>query len=120
MKNKYLKQHLKEHAKSHWVIVTIIDGMFFGLVIPMVIFFISPGLDALLPLLQFTVYPYDYIIGFSLMICGTVFWVWSVFSLLKAGQGSSLPLIPTKKLVTIPPYSYCRNPITFGSLLYYL
>ena len=53
------------------------------------------------------------------MIYGTVFRGGSVFSPLKAGQGSSLPLIPTKKLVITSPFSYCRNQITFVALLYY-
>ena len=52
MKNKYLKRHIKEHAKSHRRIVTIIDGMFFRLVIIMIIFFFSSGLDAIFPFPQ--------------------------------------------------------------------
>ena len=120
MKNKFLKWHQKEHSKRQEVIGTVIDAVFFGLAIPTGMFLISSMLDTLLHLPQFTAYPHTHIIGFSLMACGTFFWVWSVFSLSGAGKGSSLPLIPTKKLVTMPPYSYCRNPITFGALLYYL
>ena len=63
MKNKYLKQHLKEQAKSYKLTVTIIDSMFFGLVVPMAMFLISFGLDAFFHLPQFIAYLYDYIIG---------------------------------------------------------
>ena len=119
MKNKFLKWHQKEHSKRQGFIGTVIDAMLFGLAIPMGMFLISHMLDTLLSLPQFTAYLYTQIIGISLMIFGTVFWAWSVFSFFKEGKGSSLPIIPTKKLVTMPPYNYCRNPITFGALLYY-
>ena len=119
MKNKFLKWHQKEHSKRQGVIGTVIDAMFFGLAIPIGMFLISSMLDTLLRLPQFTVYPHAHIIGTSLMIFGTVFWAWSVFSFFKEGKGSSMPIIPTKKLVTMPPYRYCRNPTTFGAILYY-
>jgi len=119
MKNKFLKWQLKEHSERHRFIGTLIDAMFFGIAIPAGMIFISSILDNLLRLPKFTAYPYTHSIGLGLMIFGVILWAWSVSSFFKVGKGSSLPIIPTKKLVTKPPYNHCRNPINFGAILYY-
>ncbi len=102
-----------------WILGTLGDAACFGLALPAGMFLIAAVLDERLALPEFTVYPYTQGVGLVLVLAALVFWAWSVVAFFKLGQGSSSPLIPPAKLVTAPPYSYCRNPITFGAIPYY-
>ena len=102
-----------------WILGTLADAATFGLALPAGMFFLASVLDERLALPEFTVYPYTQGVGLVLMLASLVFWAWSVVVFFRLGQGSSSPLIPPAKLVIAPPYSYCRNPITFGAIPYY-
>ncbi len=102
-----------------WILGTLADAASFGLALPAGMFVMAAVLDERLALPGFTVYPYTQGVGLVLMLAALVFWAWSVVAFFNLGQGSSLPLLPPEKLVIAPPYSYCRNPITFGAILYY-
>lgn len=60
------------------------------------------------------------VLGSLLIIVGLFFGIWSVSRLFSLGRGTPLPLMPTQKLVVRSPYSYCRNPMAFGMILFYL
>ena len=49
-----------------------------------------------------------------------MFAAWSVVIQFTEGKGTPAPFMPTQKLITHGPYSYCRNPMTFGTFIYYL
>jgi protein-S-isoprenylcysteine O-methyltransferase Ste14 len=36
------------------------------------------------------------------------------------GKGTPVPLAPTQSLIITGPYKLCRNPIHFGTIIYYL
>jgi protein-S-isoprenylcysteine O-methyltransferase Ste14 len=46
--------------------------------------------------------------------------LWSIEAQLTIGGGTPVPLVPTKKLVVRAPFTYCRNPMTLGTILAYL
>jgi protein-S-isoprenylcysteine O-methyltransferase Ste14 len=51
---------------------------------------------------------------------GLYFLIWSTITQWKIGNGTPAPNAPTQHLIIIGPYKYCRNPIEFGAILYYL
>jgi protein-S-isoprenylcysteine O-methyltransferase Ste14 len=51
---------------------------------------------------------------------GLVLYLWTVFIQLKKGMGTPIPVLPPEKLLIGAPYSYCRNPMVLGAIVYYL
>ena len=46
--------------------------------------------------------------------------MWSVYAQFTIDRGTPIPMMPTQKLVISRPFNYCRNPMTFGTILLYL
>jgi protein-S-isoprenylcysteine O-methyltransferase Ste14 len=51
---------------------------------------------------------------------GLYFLIWTGVTQWKVGNGTPAPNAPTQRLITCGPYRYCRNPIEFGAIIYYL
>jgi protein-S-isoprenylcysteine O-methyltransferase Ste14 len=45
--------------------------------------------------------------------------LWTVWAQFRHARGTPVPLMATKKVLTDKPYSYCRNPMALGTLLFY-
>ena len=58
--------------------------------------------------------------GLLLIIIGWLFANWTVKVQFSLGGGTPIPLMATEKLVVKRPYTYCRNPMTLGTTLFYL
>lgn len=46
--------------------------------------------------------------------------LWTVYIQVKQGLGTPIPVMPPKKLLISGPYTFCRNPMVFGGLIYFL
>jgi len=62
----------------------------------------------------------NYFIGGLLVAGGLSFAWWSIYVQITRGRGTPLPMLPTQELLTRGPFRYCRNPMTFGTILVYL
>ena len=51
---------------------------------------------------------------------GLILYLWTVFLHVIKGLGTPIPLVPPKKLLVGAPYSYCRNPMVLGAIMFYL
>jgi len=51
---------------------------------------------------------------------GLFFLGWATWTQIRVGGGTPTPNSPTRRLVTVGPYRYTRNPIEFGAIWYYL
>ena len=60
------------------------------------------------------------IVGGLLLVLGFSLGFWSIITQLTRGRGTPLPVMPTQELLTEGPFSYCRNPMTLGTILAYL
>ncbi len=60
------------------------------------------------------------VIGISFSIIGSALLSWAVGVQVVIGKGTPAPKVATQRLVTQAPYSWTRNPMTFGALLMYL
>jgi protein-S-isoprenylcysteine O-methyltransferase Ste14 len=65
------------------------------------------------------------VISGPIFLMGVIFMIWSNLALFKIGKGGptdgfNIPISPrTKKLVTVGPYRYTRNPMVFGAFSLY-
>lgn len=50
---------------------------------------------------------------------GLILYLWTVFLQVIKGLGTPIPLVPPKKLLVGAPYSYCRNPMVLGAIMFY-
>lgn len=58
--------------------------------------------------------------GVALAATGGAFALWAVVAEARIGRGTPVPLIPTQRLVVVPPFTYCRNPMVLGTVVCYL
>jgi len=60
-------------------------------------------------------------IGFAVLCiaAGLAFAGWTLFTQLRTGKGTPVPIAPPQKLIVTGPYKLCRNPLQLGVIVYY-
>lgn len=103
------------------VVVTLVLGA--GLFLALLPFLLVAGggwLDERLGLGAFGESLPTRVAGVLLMLAGGAFAFWSVLAEVRIGRGTPVPMIPTQRLVVVPPFTYCRNPMVLGTVTAYL
>jgi protein-S-isoprenylcysteine O-methyltransferase Ste14 len=111
-----------EHAysKKQRMIAVIFGGVIFWLIIPFLIVVVSSYIDQKLHLTKFYYGLVNPVIGLLFIVVGWLFANWTVKVQFSLGKGTPIPLMATQKLVVKGPYTYCRNPMTLGTAIFYL
>jgi protein-S-isoprenylcysteine O-methyltransferase Ste14 len=109
-----------EYTKTQRMVAVIFGGFVFWIIIPFFIILISFYIDRWLNLPKFVYEIINPIMGLLLIIIGWLFANWTVKVQFSLGGGTPIPLMATQKLVVKRPYTYCRNPMTLGTTLFYL
>ena len=97
-----------------------VGGATFLAAIPAALALASPPLDAWLRLPRALPEPLNLVVAPPLISLGLFLTAWSGLVQLRVGEGTPVPAIPTRRLVTSGPYALCRNPMLLGSTVYYL
>jgi protein-S-isoprenylcysteine O-methyltransferase Ste14 len=118
--NRFKKWASREYSKTHRMIAVIFGGIIFWIIIPFFIVFGSAFMDPSLSLPKFFHRWINTIIALVFMVAGWLFANWTVKVQFSLGRGTPIPLMATQKLVVKRPYTYCRNPMTLGTTLFYL
>ena len=118
--SRYSKWAEKEHSEVARIIALLPAGILFLILLPYILLVVSPSMDARFGLDRLNPSPASLVIGGILLAVGLVFAQWSIYSQFTRGRGTPLPVIPTQRLLTTGPFRYCRNPMTFGTILAYL
>ncbi len=108
----------KERPVGYRIVMVLAGAVAFVVVIPAVFFAVSYGLDKYV--IAEHVRPAELVVGDAIGIVGLFFMAWSVLTFVTIGKGTAAPIAPPRKLVVSGPYKLCRNPMTFGAMLYYL
>jgi protein-S-isoprenylcysteine O-methyltransferase Ste14 len=118
-RNKFIQWQKKQHSQREKISFLIIMAIFFIFVLPTGLFFISQRLDRILNFPMVLQPPFN-LVGILLLIVGWPLALWAVWVQYKVGRGTPAPMMPTQKLVIVPPYNYCRNPMILGSGIWFL
>ena len=102
------------------MIAVIFGGVIFWLIIPFLIIVVSSYIDQKLHLPKFYYGRINPIIGLLFIVVGWLFANWTVKIQFSLGKGTPIPLMATQKLIVKGPYTYCRNPMTLGTAIFYL
>ena len=110
----------QEHSPVKHVLTLAVAGLLIVGLIPFLVAKASLALDQRLGLPNFYAGPVNILAGLLLAAAGLGLGLWSVLAEITIGEGTPVPLVPTKKLVVQPPFTYCRNPMTLGTIIAYL
>jgi protein-S-isoprenylcysteine O-methyltransferase Ste14 len=118
--NRFIKWARKEYPLAIRLISTLFAGTLFVLLIPLMLVTFGPAVDRTLSLSMPELGRLPLIVGIGLMIVGVTFALWSIGDQLIRARGTPLPIMATQKLLVSGPFKFCRNPMSFGTILMYL
>lgn len=118
--DRFKKWAERKYSKKQRLIAIIFGGMIFGVFIPAFIIIGSFFTDRWLHLPRFIYGLINPAIALFFIIAGWLLANWTVKVQYTLGRGTPIPLMATQKLVIKGPYTYCRNPMTLGTTLFYL
>lgn len=116
----YKKWAEREYTFQRRAFTLVFAGIFFLGILPYVLVTTSARLDARLGLPSISAGALTIILGILLIGGGFLLGWWSNIAQMTIGRGTPLPMMPTQKLLVVPPFTYCRNPMTLGTFLAYL
>ena len=118
--SKYLEWAGREPSATRLVMTLAVAGVVFLAGLPLLIAVGSGWLDEAFGLPRFDASLVGRVAGIVLIVAGGPFAFWAVLAEARIGSGTPLPMIPTQRLVVVPPFTYCRNPMVLGTVLAYL
>ncbi len=118
--NKFKKWAEREYSKKQRVVAVVLGGFIFWIAIPFFMIVFSCCIDQRLHFPKFRYGLINPVIGLTFMVVGWLFANWTVRVQFTVGKGTPIPLMATQKLIVRGPYTYCRNPMTLGTDLFYL
>ena len=118
--SRYYKFAQKEHPLAVRIVASLFAGGIIVYLIPRFIINQGRALDAWLGLPDLYFGAINLILGGLLALAGISLALWSINDQFERGRGTPLPLMPTQELLVSGPFRYCRNPMTLGTILFYL
>jgi protein-S-isoprenylcysteine O-methyltransferase Ste14 len=119
-KSRYTRWAQREHSEATRIRTTLLAGLVFLGLLPILVAGVGPRLDRRLGLRPLRTRNVNGIVGGLLTVVGFTLGFWSISTQLTRGRGTPLPVMPTQELLTEGPFRYCRNPMTLGTVLAYL
>lgn len=120
MRDRLLNQASREYGPSQRLAVLVPAGLLFVVILPLTILSLGRRLDRLLrrpP--RRSIKGANAITGGLLVLGGWLLGIWANYVQFTEGRGTPVPVMATQKLITRPPYSYCRNPMALGAIIAY-
>ncbi len=120
MADKLLMQARHEYSPRRRLVALLFLAPIFLFVLPSLLLRVGAKIDEWLHWSPIVPQPFNLILGCLLILPSWLFAMWSIHSQFTIGRGTPVPLMATQKLITQPPYAYCRNPMALGALGTYL
>jgi len=114
--NAISRQAKKEYSAKTRIAAMAFEGSIFVVIIPSLLVYLSSLENGKVSISE---YPVFLVIGGLIALCGISLEFWTVWVQFHKARGTPIPIMATKKLLTDKPYSFCRNPMVLGHILFY-
>ncbi len=118
--NNFQKWQAQDSAGKNRLAMLIIGALIFPTLIPAFLIFIAPPIDNYLGISSFFTGTGNLVIGGVAIIIGGIVALWTIAIQIVLASGTPFPMLPTKKLLIVGPFKYCRNPMTLGTVTAYV
>jgi len=118
--NHFKKWAERKYPLGQRFLALIPAGVLFVFVFPFLLVKVAPALDENLGFISIEYGLLTLLIGSILIIVGLIYAMWSISVQLFRASGTPLPIMATQRLLISGPFRQCRNPMTFGTILFYL
>jgi protein-S-isoprenylcysteine O-methyltransferase Ste14 len=117
--NTFVKWQNQENSSRKHLLFLGIGALIFPTGIPAILVLLLPRVDKMIGIGSFYVGYGNIIFGVIAIIMGGFLALWTIIAQIKLASGTPFPMLPTKKLLIIGPFKYCRNPMTLGTIIAY-
>jgi protein-S-isoprenylcysteine O-methyltransferase Ste14 len=117
--NNFQKWQAQDNPNKNRLWAFVIGALIFPTTIPACLIIVAPQVDKYLGINSFFNGLSNIIIGVMAIIIGGIVAVWTVVIQINLASGTPFPMLPTKKLLIVGPFKYCRNPMTLGTITAY-
>ena len=117
--NKFLKWQDQDKSSKNRVSALLIGALIFPISIPLLLVLVAPLVDDFFGIDSFFHGWGNILIGVTAIIAGGVVAMWTIVIQITLASGTPFPMLPTKKLLVVGPFKYCRNPMTLGTITAY-
>ncbi len=97
----------------------LLGALIFPITIPVCLILVIPQVDHYFGLSSFFYGWGNLIIGALAIVIGGIVAIWTIVIQITLASGTPFPMLPTKRLLIVGPFQYCRNPMTLGTILAY-
>lgn len=113
------KWQSQDNSNKNRLLALVIGALIFPISIPALLIFVFPRVDKFFGLGSFYYGPANLWVGVIAIISGGFVALWTIVIQITLASGTPFPMLPTKKLLIIGPFKYCRNPMTLGTIVAY-
>lgn len=115
----FLKWQKQDTSSRNRIVALLIGALIFPLLIPVLLIFVMPSVDRSFGIGALTFGWANLVVGLIAIVVGGVTAIWTIVIQITLASGTPFPMLPTKKLLIVGPFKYCRNPMTLGTILAY-
>jgi protein-S-isoprenylcysteine O-methyltransferase Ste14 len=117
--DEFIKWAQREYGVRQRLIALLVAGSLVVIVLPALLLRAALVLDQRLLLPKYSFGLPNYLLGGIIAAVGFFFSMWSVQIQFTQGRGTPIPVMAAQKLVVDGPFVFCRNPMSFGIILFY-
>ncbi len=117
--NNFIKWQNQDQPDHNRMLALVIGALIFPITIPVCLISVLPQVDHYLGISSFFYGLGNVIVGGLAIIIGGIVAIWTIVIQIRLASGTPFPMLPTKKLLIVGPFKYCRNPMTLGTILAY-
>ena len=115
--NNFQKWQNQDKSNKNRLLALGIGALIFLILIPAFLIIVLPQVDNYLGISSFYNGLGNIIIGVMAIIVGGILAIWTIEIQIRLASGTPFPMLPTKKLLIVGPFKYCRNPMTLGTII---